>query len=104
MPQDLDYYLAVPYMLAVESVELPDGNWVRRAEYPELPDCWAEAYAAVDAIDQVEERRVERIREMLERGEQVPVPRPPLLSGRPLDPDRLGFARWLKDENKISDN
>jgi hypothetical protein len=34
----------------------------------------------------------------------VPVPRPPLLSGRPLDPDRLGFARWLKDENKISDD
>src|SRR6266542_491302 len=104
MPHDLDYYLAVPYMLAVESIEKPDGDWVRRAEYPELPDCYAEAFAAVDAIEKVEERRVQRIKEMLERGEEVPVPRPPLISSEPeLDRDRLGFARWLVDEKKISD-
>jgi predicted RNase H-like HicB family nuclease len=104
MPRDLEYYLSVPYMLAVESIEKPDGDWVRRAEYPELPDCSAEAYAAVDAIEKVEERRVQCIKDMLERGEEIPVPRPPLLTGeKALDKDRLGFARWLVEENKISD-
>src|SRR3954451_20181253 len=104
MAHDLEYYLAVPYMLAVESVEKPDGDWGRRAEYSELPDCYAEAFAAVDAIEKVEERRVQLIKEMLERGEEVPVPPPPLISSEPdLDKDRLGFARWLIDEKKISD-
>jgi predicted RNase H-like HicB family nuclease len=104
MAHDLDYYLAVPYMLAVESIEKPDGDWVRRAEYPELPDCYAEAFAAVDAIEKVEERRVQLIKEMLERGEEVPVPRPPLISSEPeLDRDRLGFARWLVDEQRLSE-
>jgi predicted RNase H-like HicB family nuclease len=105
MAHALDYYLAIPYMLAVESVEKPDGDWVRRAEYPELPDCYAEAYAAVDAIEKVEERRVQCLKEMLERGEEIPVPRPPLLSyqAESLDKDRLGFARWLVGEKKISE-
>jgi predicted RNase H-like HicB family nuclease len=104
MAHDLDYYLAVPYMLAVESIEKEDGDWVRRAEYPELPDCYAEAFAAVDAIEKLEERRVQVLKEMLERGEEIPVPRPPLISDSPeLDKDRLGFARWLVDEKKISD-
>jgi predicted RNase H-like HicB family nuclease len=105
MSHDLEYYLAVPYMLAVESVEKSDGDWVRRAEYPELPDCYAEAFAAVDAIEKVDERRVQVIKDMLERGEEVPVPRPPLIGAEaePLDRDRLGFARWLVDEKKLSD-
>jgi predicted RNase H-like HicB family nuclease len=106
MSHDLEYYLAVPYMLAVESVEKPDGDWVRRAEYPELPDCYAEAFAAVDAIEKVDERRVQVIKDMLERGEEVPVPRPPLIGpeSESLDRDRLGFARWLVDEKKLSDS
>ena len=29
-------YLAIPYVLVVESVEGPDGQWFRRAMYPEL--------------------------------------------------------------------
>jgi predicted RNase H-like HicB family nuclease len=105
MAYDLEYYLAVPYMLAVESVEKPDGDWVRRAEYPELPDCYAEAFAAVDAIEKVEERRVQCLKDMLERGEEIPVPRPPLITGMPdLDRDRLGFARWLVDEKKLTES
>jgi len=103
---DLDYYLAIPYMLAVESIEKPDGDWVRRAEYPELPDCYAEAFGAVDAIEKVDERRVQVIKDMLERGEEVPVPRPPLIGsdGDALDRERLGFARWLVDERKLSES
>jgi hypothetical protein len=105
MAHDLDYYLAVPYLLAVESVEKPNGDWVRRAEYPELPDCYAEAFAAVDAIEKLDERRVQIIKEMLERGQEVPVPRPPLLPSEPeLNRGRLGFARWLVDEQRLSEH
>jgi len=102
--QDLEYYLSVPYVLAMESVEHPDGEWFRRAEYPELPNCSAEAYSAVEAIEKLEEARVECIRGMLERGERVPVPRPPLRSmGEPLNQDRLGFARWMVEQGRLSD-
>ena len=73
----------------------------------ELPDCYAEAFAAVDAIEKVEERRVQCLKDMLERGEEIPVPRPPLLTGitgeSDLDRDRLGFARWLVDEKKLTE-
>ena len=85
MTRDLEYYLAVPHLLAIQSVEKPNGDWVRRAEYPELPDCSAEAYSALDAMEQVEELRAARIRELLERGERVPEPEPPLLQGRRLN-------------------
>ncbi len=101
---DLREYLAVPYVLAIESVERPDGEWVRRAEYPELPGCAAEAHSAVEAIALLEEERVRYIQQRLDRGEPVPVPRPPLQSLLDaLDTDRLGFARWLVQEGKLSD-
>lgn len=37
MGMNLDNYLAVPYVLRIESVRLEDGEWVREASYPELP-------------------------------------------------------------------
>ena len=40
--RDLAYYEAVPYLLVIESVER-GGEWLRRAEYPELAGCAAEA-------------------------------------------------------------
>ena len=68
----------MPFVLVVESVAKPDGQWLRRASYPELPGAVAEAESAVDAIDQLDDRRVEIILDRLERGVPVPVPRPPL--------------------------
>lgn len=101
---ELEEYLAVPYVMAVESIPGPDGDWIRRAEYPELPGCAAEAYSAVEAIEKLEQERVRCIVQLLERGEPVPVPRPPLRSTMPvLDRDRLGFARWLVQEGKLND-
>jgi len=100
----LEEYLAVPYVLTMESVCRPDGEWVRRAAYPELPNCVAEAESPIDAIEQLDEVRRSRIAEMMQRGESIPVPRPPLSSGAPvLDGDRLSFARWLVQEGRIDD-
>jgi predicted RNase H-like HicB family nuclease len=87
---DLSEQLAVPYVAVVYSVERPDGNWWRRAEYPELPGCAAEAPAAADAMELLERERVRIIVEAHARGADLPAPRAPLaagvsgLSGRPL--------------------
>ena len=73
-----DEHLRVPYTMIIASVRRPDGTWTRRAEYPELPGCVAEADSPLDAIDQLEALRVQTILERLARGEVVPTPRPPL--------------------------
>ena len=97
-------YLAVPYILVVESVERPDGEWTRRASYPELPGCVVEADSPWDAIEQLEEKRRRRIAELLAAGESVPVPRPPLRSSLlAIDPGKLEFARWLVDQGHVTD-
>jgi hypothetical protein len=79
---DLAYYQAIPYLLVLESVER-GGEWVRRAEYPELPGCAAESPSAIDAIDQLERERLRVLHAMWVGGEPIPVPRPPLRAGRP---------------------
>ncbi len=73
-----DEYLRVPFVLVVESVENPDGDWLRRASYPELPGAVAEAESAIEAMDRADARRVSIITERLDRGLDVPVPRPPI--------------------------
>jgi hypothetical protein len=73
-----DEYLRVPFVLVVESVRKPGGDWLRRASYPELPGAVAEAESAVDAIDDADGKRVMIILDRLDRGLPVPVPRPPL--------------------------
>lgn len=65
-------------MLVVESVEKPGGDWLRRASYPELPGAVVEAESAVDAIDGADDKRIEIILGLLDRGLKVPVPRPPI--------------------------
>jgi len=75
--EELAYYQAVPYVLVLESVEL-GGEWVRRAEYPELPGCVAEAASALEAIDRLERERLRVLSELWGRGAEIPVPRPPL--------------------------
>ena len=75
----LEYYEAVPYLLVIESVER-DGEWVRRAEYPELPGCFAEATSAVEAIEELERERRRVLRRLWDHGAPIPIPRPPLRS------------------------
>jgi predicted RNase H-like HicB family nuclease len=64
--------------MIIASVRRADGAWVRRAEYPELPGCIAEADSPLDAIDQLDLLREAIILGRLARGEPVPVPRSPL--------------------------
>lgn len=74
---DLAYYEGIPYVLVVESVER-SGEWLRRAEYPELPGCAAEAASATEAIEKLEQERLRLLRDLWTRGRPIPVPRPPL--------------------------
>jgi hypothetical protein len=75
--QSLAYYEAVPYLLVLESVER-GGEWLRRAEHPELPGCVAEAPSALEALDQLELVRLRVLRQLWDRGASIPVPRLPL--------------------------
>lgn len=75
--RDLAYYEAVPYVLVVESVER-GGEWLRRAAYPELPGCVAEAPSTVEAVERLEAERQRLLRRLWEGGVPIPVPRPPL--------------------------
>ena len=76
----LSEYVRIPYLLQASSVQSPDGRWVRRAEFPELPRCAAESASIVDAIDAVEELRVEILADMVRNNELPPTPREPLES------------------------
>lgn len=71
-------HLAVPYVLEVWSERQPDGEWIRNAEFPELPGCRAEAFSVVEAVEQAERQREDYILEHLALGKEIPVPRPPL--------------------------
>ena len=75
--KSLDYYRAVPYVLVVESI-LRDGTWLRRAAYPELPNCSVEASSAIDAMERLEHERLRVLQELWDRGEMIPEPRPAL--------------------------
>ena len=75
--QSLAYYEAVPYLLVLETVER-GGEWLRRAEHPELPGCVAEAPSALEALDQLEQARLRMLQQLWDRGASIPVPRPPL--------------------------
>ena len=79
--QMLRHYLAIPYVAIFYSTVNDDGDWVRRADYPELPNCEVEAPTAVEAMDKLEELRVAIILNLLDEGHRPPAPRPPLTGG-----------------------
>src|SRR5689334_11064884 len=47
-------HLAVPYVMVLESIEGPNGDWLRQASYPELPGLVARAPSPIEAIDRLE--------------------------------------------------
>jgi predicted RNase H-like HicB family nuclease len=80
--RDLDYYEGVPYLLVIDSVDR-GGEWLRRAEYPELPGCVVEAPSALEAMEKLEQARRRLLRQLWDRGAPIPVPRPPLRASVP---------------------
>jgi hypothetical protein len=81
-PRDLPYYEAVPYLLVLETVER-NGEWVRRAEHPELPGCAAEAPSTVEALARLEQERRRVLADLWARGASIPLPREPLRGPAP---------------------
>ena len=71
-------HLAVPYILVMTPVESSSGEWVCRAEYPELDGSFGEATSPEQAIESLEQMAVSLIATRLERGDSVRAPRPPL--------------------------
>ena len=99
----LEEYLSIPYRLVAYSAPGPDGTWRRYAEYPEI-GILCEADTPTEAMELLEERRVQYILERVRSGEPIPVPRPPLRSlASVLDLERLNFARWLVDNQRLND-
>jgi predicted RNase H-like HicB family nuclease len=88
-------HLAVPYILVMTPVESASGEWVCRAEYPEVEGCVAEALAPEQAIDALETTAASVIARRLEHGEDVPSPRPPL---EYLKPEAERLYRTLMSE------
>jgi predicted RNase H-like HicB family nuclease len=100
----LEDYLAIPYRLVAYSAVRADGAWKRFAAYPEI-GCVSEADTPWEAQEQLEELRIRYIIDHVQRGEPIPVPRPPLKSlTTMLDLERLGFAKWLVDNQHISED
>jgi len=88
--------LAVPYILVMTPVESSSGEWVCRAEYPEVDGCVAEALAPEQAIESLEQTAASVIASRLEHGEDVPAPRPPLDYLRP-EAERLYRAAMSEE-------
>ena len=99
----LEEYLAIPYRLVAYSAPGPDGSWRRFAEYPEL-GCVSDAETPTEAIEKLEELRIQYIIQHVRDGEPIPVPRPPLRSlASVLDLERLSFAKWLVEHQRVND-
>jgi predicted RNase H-like HicB family nuclease len=75
---DIEEYLAIPYILRMESDVGGDGGHIVRAEHPELAGCVAEGRSPREALERLEAVRCRLIETRYARGETVPVPRPPL--------------------------
>lgn len=73
----LDDYLAIPYVLRMETIDR-GTDVVRRASFPELDGLMAEAEEVHEVIAKLEDLRVMLIFERFQAHQEIPIPRPPL--------------------------
>jgi hypothetical protein len=71
----LDAYLAVPYVLDARAIQGDDGGWLCELEYEELPNGVARARSPLDALDELERKRIEYLTDCFEKGIETPTPR-----------------------------
>lgn len=89
-------YLAVPYVLCADSVPGPDGKWVRRLEYLELPSCSVGTLSVPEGLWRLDRVRVRTIVRLLAAGEPVACPAAPRASADvPGELAELGLWEWL---------
>lgn len=81
---DLRELLSIPYLLEAEAVEKAPGEWRVRLSYPELPGCMAEGTRVESVLRDLERQRIELIIDLVEKGEEPPIPRKPLMTCDPL--------------------
>lgn len=77
----LKRFLAVPYVAEFEVSEDEFGEWWCQAEYPELSGTLVRAKTVLEAVDLLEQTKLEVVMALLADGKQPPQPRPPLRSG-----------------------
>lgn len=100
----LSEYLRVPYVILAFSSESADGRWLRCVKCPELPGCEAEAVSIVDALEELDRKRVEVIVGLLREGRRPPVPRPPLRNADPIsDLRHRGLLRDFESLLELED-
>jgi predicted RNase H-like HicB family nuclease len=77
---DLAVALDIPYVMDVSTQPGAGGQWVCRLEYVELDGCVAEARDALDALNLLERKREQWLRDALASGRPIPHPREALRS------------------------
>jgi hypothetical protein len=103
-PMTFADFLRVPYLLRSTAVQADDGRWLRRVEYPELPGCTATEPGLLDAMEELDRRRVHVILGLLAGGRRPPLPRDPISGLSPAaELERLGLAELTKlvDHNEL---
>ncbi|MEU6138114.1 hypothetical protein [Nocardioides sp. NPDC047086] len=76
----LRHELAIPYVALVDCYP-QDGDWIRRAAYPELPGCTVESYSTLEVMDLLEQLRIDTIVDAVLDGRELPTERRPLSGG-----------------------
>jgi len=76
MTVTLRQLLSTPFVMHVRPVQDAAGNWVRRAEFPELDDCFAVNLSPWTALDKLDDVLIPYLFARIAAGEKVDPPRP----------------------------
>lgn len=69
--------LSTPFVMHIRPIKDTAGNWVRRAEFPELDECFAVDLSPWTALDKLEEGLISYLVTCVAAGKTIDPPRPP---------------------------
>lgn len=78
--REVEYYMALPYLIRVVLERCTDGSPCYRAYYPELPGCMSHGTTPEEAIKNLSEAKHLYIETLLQKGLSVPEPQRALTS------------------------